>query len=319
MKRIAVFMILCLVFSQIAAAETEDGGYAGAFLKLAVQARPAGMGGAYIGVSDDAAGQLFNPAGAPAVQTKTIASSYRVMDLGRKLGFVSFMLPTRGASGLGLSWLYAGYGEVDTRNSSGQKLGGTISSSENDFGLTFGKQFAPFLGVGTKLNYYYKRLSDLSATSIGINMGIMISIDSLFQYGSMEGKPITDIKAGLVFSHLAANYSWSDKNAGLAATQDDKFPNLLGLGVSCRAIDRKLLVALDLEKNFKQALVSRFGAEYDFRNRLLLRGGLNEGAVTAGMGYTFALKKATLCFNYAFSAERTDEGSDHIISLDLKF
>lgn len=318
-KQIALSLIFMLLLSTGIRAESENGGHAGAFLKLAVQARPAAMGGAYIAVSDDAAGQLHNPAGTIAVRSKIFSSAYRVTKLDRKLGMVSVIFPTRRESALGLSWLYAGYGSVERRNTSGQLTGGSVSSNEHDFAVTFAKQFTPFLGLGTKLNYYYKRLADISANSIGINLGAMIYIDSLFEYGSMEGKPITDIKAGLIFNHLSAVYSWNSKSSTLAATQDDELPFVLGIGGSCRTFGRRLLLAVDLDKNFKESATLRAGAEYDMQNRLFLRAGLNDGVFTAGMGYGFLLGKNSLNFHYAFSAERTDEGSDHIISMEFLF
>jgi len=325
MKKYLFIMILLLVCAgQNAFAEAEDGGYAGSFMQMAVQARPAAMGGAYYGLSDDAAGQLFNPAGLTAVDKITIASSYRVMDLDRKLGFISFLVPTRLQSTLGISWLYAGYGEVMARNSSGKELGRTISDNEHVFGATFSKQFLPALGLGIKLNYMYKKLDVVSANSISINVGGILLVDSLFEYGTMDDKPITDIHVGLVFNNMAAKYSWTtneywDQYGGTGATQDDEFPYVLGGGVSARAFNRDLLVLCDFEKNFEQAVVARFGAEYTINKRYFLRGGLNEGVITAGFGFLQPLETFAFSFDYAFSAERVDEGSDHIVSLNMMF
>jgi hypothetical protein len=321
MKKIIIITItaFCFFAAPVLFAESEDGGYAGAFLKLSVAARPASMGGAYIGVSDDVFGQLYNPSGTVAISQKTFASSYRVMKLDRKLGFVSFIIPTKRESCLGISWLYAGYGEVMRRNSSGLELGSTISSNEHIFGISFAKQFTPALGIGTKLGYYHKQFGEISANSIGINFGATLYIDSLMPIGSMQHKPITDLKVGVVFNNLSAKYSWSSDSQELAATQDDKFPYVIGVGGSFRLFKKSLLIAGDLEKNMEQAIVARFGTEYSMKNGLFLRGGLNEGTITAGFGYNFMFGDKSLMFNYAFSADRVDEGDDHIISLDLRF
>lgn len=303
----------------MAAAESGEGGYAGAFLKLSIAPRAAAMGGAYLGLSDDAAGQLYNPAGITAVGKKVFSSSYRSMDFGRKLGYVSFMLPTRMESALGISWHYAGYGEVATRNSSGQDLGTTISSNEHVFGLVFAKQFTPLLGAGAKLNYYLKKLSDLDASSVGINLGVMFSIDSLFEYGSMEEKKINDIKAGIVIDNLAARYTWNAAESGLRAAPDDEFPVVIGLGVSFRSFDRQLLVAADFEKIVDRFGYFRVGAEYVIMNVLALRAGMDDGVLTAGMGYRLNLGQAKLSFDYAFSDSRVGESSDHIFGLHYNF
>ncbi|MBN2226368.1 MAG: PorV/PorQ family protein [candidate division Zixibacteria bacterium] len=323
-KHMYIIVLLLVCAGQSAFAEAEDGGYAGSFLKMAVQARPAAMGGAYYGLSNDAAGQLFNPAGLTEINKVTVASSYRVMDLDRKLGLISVLVPTRLQSTLGISWLYAGYGEVMARNSSGRELGRTISDNEHVFGATFSKQFLPAFSMGVKLNYLYKKLDVVSANSIGINGGAMLLIDSLFEYGTMEDKPITDIHVGIVVKNLGAKYSWTtnkywDQYGGTGATQDDKFPVMLGAGVSARMFQKDLLVLVDVEKNFEQALVARFGGEYTLRDRYFLRGGLNEGIITAGFGFLQEFENFAFCFDYAFSADRVDEGSDHIVSLNVMF
>jgi len=317
---IGLFFILC---SAAVMAESEDGGYAGAFLNMALDARPAAMGGAYIGISDDASGQLYNPAGVAAMRTRSFSSAYRMMKLDRKLGFVSLVLPTRLESSLGISWIYAGYGEVTRRNSSGQDLGSTISSGEHAFAMTFAKQFSPVFSAGTKLNYYYKYLDDISekltASSVGINLGVMMYVDSLFEYGAMEEKAINDIKIGLVLDNLSAQYSWGSGDEGLRAAPDDAFPVSVGLGVSFRAFNRQLLLAVDGEKNLEQDPVFRFGGEYLYRDLMTLRAGLDNGHMTFGTGFPFKIGQADLFINYAFADDRVDEGSDHLFSLQVKF
>lgn len=320
MKKHLIFIFASVILlSSSSWAESENGGYAGAFLKLAVEARPAGMGGAYIAVSDDPAGQLHNPAGIQSITEKVFTSSYRAMKLDRKLGFLSVVLPTRLESALGLSWLYAGYGDVDARDGSGYRTGEVISSNEHAFGVSFAKRFIPFLGLGTKLNYYHKSHAGYKSNSIGINLGAIIYVDSLFRYGTMEDKFITDISAGLVVNNIVAKYPWDSEGGGLTASKDDKFPTVIGLGVSCRSFGRKLLVAFDAEKNLKQNLLVRFGGEYDYRDRLLLRGGLNDGIITAGAGFRFILSRLAFTIDYAFSDDRVGEGDDHIITFNAYF
>ncbi|MEW6014117.1 MAG: PorV/PorQ family protein [Candidatus Zixiibacteriota bacterium] len=318
MKKTILTIVSILVAVSFAAAD-EDGGYAGVFLQLPVQARPAGMGGAYIGVSDDASGQLYNPAGAAGIVSRSLTSSYRAMKLDRSLGFISVIFPTKLESSLGFSWLFAGYGEIARRNTSGQDLGTTISSSEHNFGVSFAKSFVPYFMAGTKINYYYKKVGDLSANSVGINLGAMLLVDSLFEYGTMESKPITDIRLGLVVNHFAAKYPWSNESGSLSATQDDKFPLTIGAGISARTINQKLLLAADIEKNSKQSPFFRFGGEYNLIEKLLIRTGLNNGVITAGMGYEVLFSNLRLTINYAFSDDRVDEGADHIVGFDLRF
>jgi hypothetical protein len=318
-KKIICLTFILGVFSGSILAESENGGYAGAFLEMAAVARPAGMGGAYLGVSNDAVAQLYNPAGIAGVDRKTFVSSYRLMKLDRKLGFISLLLPTKLQSALAASWLYAGYGDVAERNGSGQELGATLSSGEHDFGITFAKQFSPSFGLGAKLNYYHKSVGEIKANSVGINLGLLLMVDSIMAYGSMETKPVQDVNIGLVLNHLTAKYPWTGNSEQLTATQDDRFPTTVGIGISCRTFKRDLLLAFDMEKNAKQSGKIKFGGEYAVGNNAFIRSGLNDGVLAAGAGFKFDYSFGEFSFDFAWQAERVGEGSDYIFGFQFLF
>jgi len=338
MKKNILIIAMIMWFVPAVCGADSQGGFAGSFLEIPVDARATAMGGAFNAVSNDGAAILHNPAGIQATTDKLFNSSYRVMELDRKLGFVSFILPTRQQSSVGFSWLYAGYGEVEGRDPSGRIDGNTYSANEHAFSVSFAKRFLPYLALGTRLNYYTKKMDYLSASSVGINLGAMLYVDSLFRYGSMEGKPITDMTAGLIIKNLAAQYPWETEGTGLNATQEDKFPLSLGVGSSFRALQRQLLVALDLELLVKTVeweaegvsgsstqnetytdAYFRFGGEYTVKDNFMIRAGMNNGSLTAGAGFMFNFDKAALQFNYAFSDHDVDKGDDHIISLGIRF
>lgn len=338
MKKIVVFIsLLILIVPAVSRAESQ-GGFAGSFLNMPVNARTAAMGGAFNAVSNDGGAMLYNPAGLQTMTDKVFTSSYRAMKLDRKLGFISFILPTHRESSLGFSWVYAGYGDVERRNISGQLTGETISANEHDFAVSFAKRFMPYLAVGTRLNYYTKNMADLRASSVGINIGGLLYVDSLFRYGEMDSKVVTDITAGLVIKNFAAKYPWESKGVGLSATQTDKFPLSAGIGSSFKALRRKLLVASDLELQVKTVewdestgdgtvtkketytdSYFRIGGEYNAIDNLLLRAGLNNGVLTAGAGFVFNFNFGSLQFDYAFSGDKVDEGEDHVVTLGIRF
>ena len=340
MKKILIYfsLLFLLPISGLLAA-SQDAGYTVAFLKMPVDARAASMGGAYIAVSDDGTGLLHNPAGVQSATKISLTSSYRVMNLDRKLGFISLLFPTKEESALAFSWLYAGYGSVEERDASSYATGEIISSNEHVFGVTFAKRFLPSLGLGAKFNYFQRNHANLKSSSIGINVGATLYIDSLLRYGTMEGKLITDITGGFAATNIFATgkYKWETEGAGLTASQDDAFPQVYGLGASCRAFKRRLLVAFDAEwwlsklqerddsgqtvdRGWKSVDVPvRFGAEYKVTDMLLLRTGMNQGIITAGAGFRFNLQNLALSIDYAFSNDRVGEGDDHIITLDVSF
>ena len=333
-----VMLALILMIGPAMCEAGNQGGFAGSFLEIPIDARATAMGGAYNAVSDDGAAMLYNPAGIQSISDRIFTSSYRAMKLDRKLGYLSFIMPTHQESSLGFSWLYAGYGDVEERDISGRITGTSISANEHDFGISFAKRFMPYLAIGARLNYYIKSMDYLDASSVGINVGGLLYIDSLFRYGSMESKPITDLTAGLVIKNLAAKYPWETEGEGLNATQEDNFPITVGVGSSFKALKRKLLVAIDAEILIKsveweestETGVSteketytdgyfRIGGEYNVVKELMVRAGLNNGTMTAGAGFVFEFGFGGLRFDYAFMADKADEGEDHVMTLGIRF
>ncbi len=324
MKRTAAIVIAVLLATPVWA-EDGDGGYAGAQFQIPIGARPAGMGGAYLGVSDDGAGPLYNPAGIVSADHKLFATSYRVMDLDRKLGYLTFLLPTREKSVVGLNWHYFGSGSVQRRDSDGREIDGELSYNNHAVSALFAKRFEDYLSLGMRATYLHATFAEMASYSIGIDAGVMLYVSQLFDRDRREFMAVQDIRLGLVVKNIAAKYRWEsgDYNVVYGGTfgseQDDEVPLEVGLGGSARFLDRKLLVAADAYKNTEQDPRLHIGAEYFVVPELALRGGFSNGRLAAGTGYMFKFGRQMLAIDYAFSTDREDEGSEHIFSFDLLF
>lgn len=327
-KLIIPFILILAVFSLAspAAAEEAEGGYAGAFLQVPVGARPTAMGGAYRAISTDGAAPLFNPAGASGLTRPLLGSSYRVLKLDRKLGYVTALFPVKNEAVLGAQWLYAGSGSVDARDTDGYLQGNEISQNSHQFTILFAKRFERWLGVGVNLSYLQSYLSDIDANSVGFDFGLMLYVEQLIDREKRDKLPVHDIQIGLTVKDVAKKFRWNSEEyvkkyttGGLSTEQEDKVPMEFGLGVSARFFERRLLVSTDLVKNTKQGPRFHAGAEYYLRPVLALRAGFSDGRLTAGTGYLFEIKKHQLVVDYAFSTDNAEEGSEHIFSFDLLF
>ncbi|MFH1688144.1 MAG: PorV/PorQ family protein [bacterium] len=325
---IATALILLLTAAvSSAVAGDGDGGYAGSFLQMPIGARPAAMGGAYLAVSNDGAGVLYNPAGLTSLQRPMLATSYRLMKLDRKLGYATAMLPARGNSVIGLHWLYGGSGSVERRNYDGDALGDQISMNSHAFSIIFAKRFESAFSAGVKMNYLHSQFAEMSAYSVGIDFGVMFYLDHLFGREKVGLLPIDDAQVGITLNNLDATYNWNNEayvhkhisGSGVGTEQADEIPMEFGLGLSGRLMQRKLLLATDLIKNAKQGAELHAGAEYFVKPEFAFRGGFSDGRLTAGTGYVFRIGSQTLAIDYAFSTDKADEGSEHIFSFDLLF
>ncbi|MGD8922665.1 MAG: PorV/PorQ family protein [Candidatus Zixiibacteriota bacterium] len=321
-----IVAVLLAVLATGALAADGDGGYAGAFLQVPIGARPTALGGAYVAVSNDGAGVLYNPAGLTAVKQLLFASSYRAMQLDRKLGYVNFLIPVEGDATLGFSYLYAGSGSVTARDADGYALDHNFDFNNHDFSVIFAKQFEKYLSLGGRLHFYYARFPEVDATSVGFDIGGMLHVDELINRETREFMPVRDIQVGLVVKHISVKYPWNSQEYNIRYTtddlgyvQDDKVPIEVALGASARFLQRKLMLTTDLSKNDKQATEFHGGAEYFISPEFALRAGYGDKRLTAGTGYVFKFGKRLFAVDYAFSTDKADEGSEHIFSFDLLF
>jgi len=327
MIRYTVITILTLILmSTMVMAEDGDGGYAASFLQVPIGARPTSMGGAYLAVSDDGSGVLFNPAGLAGLPKKLFGTSYRVMQLDRKLGYITALFPAKNQATIGVHWLYAGSGSVAMRDINGRKIGEDFSQNNHAFSVVFAKRFENYLSVGAKLNYYLSTIPEVTANSIGIDFGLMLYVGQFFDREKREDLPVQDIQVGLTVKNLGMKYPWNSEKFNQIYSsdtrgyeQDDKVPVEVGLGAAARFINKKLLLAVDVLKNEEQSAELHSGAEFFVKPEFALRAGFGDKRFTVGTGYVFNIGHQVLAVDYAFSTDKADEGSEHIFSFDLLF
>jgi len=326
-KLISIAVLMMLMVAPSAMADEGDAGYAGAFLYVPIGARPAAMGGAYLAVSDDGAGAMYNPAGLSNIKRTLFGTSYRVMKLDRVLGYATVIVPTKGQSALGVHWLYAGDKGLQARDRNGRLEGWEINKNDHDISIVFAKRFEKLFGAGLKMNYLQSSFVGMSAFGIGFDLGAMFYLSELFDRNTRDLMAVQDIRAGVTVKYLAAEYRWNNENyvgpkvsnQSGGRVQEDKIPVEIGLGGSARFFDRKLLLATDILKNTKQSPFFHAGAEYTLYPKLALRGGFSAGRLTAGTGFIFEVGNRTIAVDYAFSTDKADEGSEHIFSFDFLF
>ncbi|MCK4632430.1 MAG: PorV/PorQ family protein [candidate division Zixibacteria bacterium] len=327
-KLVSIAVLLMLMTAPSGMAAEDDAGYAGAFLYIPIGARPAAMGGAYLAVSDDGAGAMYNPAGLSNIKRTLFGTSYRVMTLDRILGYATVIVPTKGQSALGVHWLYAGDKGLKARDDRGVIIPGfDISKNDHEISIVFAKRFEKIFSAGLKMNYLQSSFVGMSAFGVGFDLGGMFYLSELFDRNTRDLMAIQDIRAGITVKYLGAEYRWNNENyvgpkvpnqTG-GTVQKDKVPVEFGLGGSARFFDRKLLLATDILKNTKQSPFFHAGAEYTLHPKLALRGGFSAGRLTAGTGFIFEVGDRTIAVDYAFSTDKVDEGSEHIFSFDFLF
>jgi hypothetical protein len=322
---VSLISLLLLASTSLWAA-SGDGGYAGSFFQVGIGARPTAMGGTYLAVSNDGAGPLYNPAGLADLKFPLFGSSYRAMQLDRKLGYITALTPVRNQAVIGVHWLYAGSGSVTVRDNNGIDQGRDFSLNSHVFGMVFAKRFTDEFAAGVKLNYLLASFPEVHASGVSFDFGSTLYIDELIDRESRDKIPVKDLRAALVVRHIGGEYRWNNEKylaaystSSLSSTQNDKIPVDVGIGISGRMLKDHLLLATDVVKNQYQAVVFHGGAEYFLTPELALRAGYGDKQFGVGTGYVIRIGGQALAIDYAFASDKAGAGSEHIFSFDLLF
>jgi len=309
-KPIVIMFLILTLFYLPAIAETGDGGYPDAFLQPGFGARALGMGGAFVGVADDATGGFFNPAGLTQVTRRTFGAFYRKMTLDRRLSYIIYNQPIRDEATIALSWINAGVGNVMGRDTDGH-ITEEISNYQNAVQLFYGRKILDQLSLGLGIEYIQYNLANLNSYGLGFGFSVM-------------GRPIPKLRLGGAVEHLGMKYSWTSgeywKRYGfMGSSIKEEFPLNLRLGASYLLLKDKILFSSEIDKSEKQKEKIHFGVEGWALKNVAGRIGYDRGSLTLGLGLRQKIRSIILGFDYAFVASRVADDGDHLISLQFEF
>lgn len=307
------FLIMIVAFLSLTSklwADTGDGGYAGAFQQLGLGARALGMGGAFVGVADDATAGFFNPAGLVQIHMRTFGAFFRKMALDRRLSYITYCQPIRQEATIGIGWINAGVTDVVGRNENGE-ITGEIKNYENALELFFGRKILNELLVGIRIGYIQYNLANINAYGVGFGFSVF-------------GKPIQKLRLGAAVENLGMKYSWTSgdywkKFDLLGSSSKEEFPIHLRFGASYLLLKDRILISSEIDKNGKQKEKIHLGVEGWILEKLAARAGYDKGSLTLGVGLRQNMRSTVLGFDYAYVSSRVGDDPDHLISLQLEF
>jgi hypothetical protein len=340
MRKLFIYLIAVTLLSASACfAESEDGGYAGVFTTMGVGARPLGLGGAFTGLCDDVNSGYWNPAGVTTVEEFTVGGMYRKLDLDRRYNFFNFVTPITGDASLGLSWVNAGVGDVQGRDSDGLPTE-EIKNRNNAISLSFARRLIDrepieMLSLGVNIKYIQEDLSNINAYGVGFDFGAFARITE-------------EYAVGFAVQNIGSRYNWDSGDyyatyGSQGTTYKETFPVNFRLGASGLFLDKHLVLASDIEKNNKQEMRLHVGGEYwlfrevlreveyeedreEAEVRLLvkdrwvgIRAGYDDGRFAFGGSVWQEVKWFDVGLGYAFVTAKVDESPEHVVSIELQF
>jgi len=310
----SVALALILLVMPVASAN-----FSGAFLQNGLGARGMGMGGAFVGVADNAAAPFWNPAGLIGVKGKDVLAAYNPLSLDRNQSSLAFALNARGELAFGLGWLHAGVGDLVGRTASGVPTA-KLDDNENAFFVGVARAVGSRLALG----FTMKRLDhSIKVPGRGTSSGSGFGFDLGAQYQLTRRTTL-----GAVVRNLGASLDWNVRRSSqrTAATQD-KLPVELGLGIAYEPLSDviDLILAADLYSNEVDQHLN-VGAEWTVNALLTLRGGFNRlpgddrGIGSTAFGLTIRpMRQRTFQLHYTYSSDEIGGGARAVYGLSVAF
>ncbi|RPH97665.1 MAG: hypothetical protein EHM72_13375 [Calditrichaeota bacterium] len=324
MKNLIFYSVLFIAPSFLWADSGADGGYAGAFLRMGIEARSKSLGDAYTAVAEGPTAGIFNPAALPHLGSRQAVLSFSFLPLDRQLDFIGIALPIRPQvantsgphplnAGIMIGWVHAGVSNIDGRDSAGNHTM-NLSNSENAFYMGFALSPTPWMSIGIAGKILYHRIPDiaeqggaLTSRGFGLDVGIF-------------AKPIDGLSIGAALRDNMSKYSWNtDKVYERGTSSTYKFPRILRLGAAYSIPQDWLLLVADIETSDVQNPRYHAGMEFSLEEIGSLRLGWDHDKPTFGLGLKTKILGHLTALNYAFSPTLDSLSPDHVLTWSFDF
>ena len=286
------------------------GTFGGQFLKIPVGARAEGMGGAFVGVADDASSIFWNAAGVARIDPEKSVLSFNHAVLPADIqftqaGYVFHMKRIPGAVGVNVRSL-----RMDPMNETTsfqpEGTGNTFDAGFMTVGLTYARSFTDKFSAGVTGNFIHSGLAEFSQQTYSFDIGTLYDVGTL------------GMKIGMSISNIGSQEKFIDRTA--------RIPSLFRVGTSAtlfQSAGQRLLGSFEFSHPPDNSERMNVGMEYGFQKFMYLRGGYNinydsEG-LAGGIGFHLPVSVAGQSdIDYAYT-DWGDLGAVHRISVQFVF
>jgi hypothetical protein len=321
-KLLSLLLGLSLLCSTALAAT--DGGFAGAFARMGAGARAKAMGNAFTGLAEGPAALYFNAGALPFHTHLEFSASTSRMALDRSLDYLAFSAPLHPKAGqgrpplnagVGVGWLHAGVGNIDSRDFDGNPLE-KIDQSSNLFLFGFGLQPHPRVGLGVTAKVIYETFGKIGNGGRSVNgNGFGADLAAFIN-------PWDKLTIGGQWRNIGAKTTWSTTDYWeQGSSKADKWPSQFRVGAAYQRSG--ITGALDLEGSEHNDTRLHAGLEgaMDITDRqsAAARIGYDNGAPTFGIGLGFAIWKVNSTLDFTYVLEDVAPDNSLLVSWGVKF
>lgn len=308
-----------LTGSFLSAEVTKVGTTALGFLKIDVGGRAAGMGGAYVSITDDATAMFWNPSGIAAVDQMEAVFHHSNWIADINFNYVAAVIPLGGIGNLGLNATALSMDDMErTTIANPEGTGEMFNAGSVAFGLAYARNLTDRFALGFNVKYLNETIYHSSAGGVAFDIGTMFTTQfnglrigmSITNYGpkvQMSGRDM------LTQVDIDPNVSGNNENTNAYLVTDQfNLPLMFRVGVSMDVLkgagNSNLILSLDALHPNDDVESLNVGAEYVFNRMFALRGGYNslfakdsEAGLSLGAGIQQSLMgRVNLSLDYAF-------------------
>jgi len=267
-KRILAVLLIIFLFTSLL--YCQSGGLPGSFLNLSLGARSIGMGGASIGLVDDAASVFINPGMLGTLYDVQFNATLGKFQFDRNYYDMSLAYPLGALGNFGMGWTQFSIDDIVGRDKDGYTTH-TFSDVQSAFVFGYGRMIGDRFSLGVSAKYLRHSLEGYSANGVTFDFGTAIFIGDYITIGG-------------AVKNISSSLKWNTRS-GLG----EKLPMAIGLGVSY--FDPfgipNITLASDVNLVGGEFAGYNLGGEYVFKDLLIVRGGYFKNGLTFGAGVMY--------------------------------
>lgn len=305
-RRFPIVLLIALLLAPAGPAQADDTGLRSVFSE-GTGNRALGMGGAFVGLADDASAPLWNPGGLGFIDRKQVqVTRASLYGLGIGEEFVGIVVPDHRFGTAALTFRHLGLAGIEQRDDRNVLLADDLSDSQVELTLSYGRALGSAWSLGGTVKLMNHRLAGYSGTAFAVDMGVLIHPASLILTDREWLAPLT---VGISVRNLVDSAMRLD-------VDETRDPSSGKIGFAYRfpmADGRSVTAALDLEEGPGIDPVVSAGMEVRLHSLLALRTGYSRNGFHAGAGVYWQNSS----FDYTF--EDNDFDSVHRLGLSWTF
>jgi hypothetical protein len=292
---LAVLAVTTLVAVGATAVRADDqsAGMPGDWLSRYLGPRPAGIGGAFVAVADDATGVVWNPAGLSFISQNQVSAETSRLFESTAINGLSFAFPGKRFPSFGLTILNLRSGDFEKTNELNEPLG-DFSESDMAFFLSASKNITPRFAIGANAKIVRHAVDEFDATGFGVDIGALYQV-------------LPSLRLGVSLLNIGG------PTLSMRAT-DETYPAEFRGGLAFFFMDGRGLVSAEF--NHREGPGASFfgGTEFWVYRSMALRLGYSDSE--PGGGFSFMVSP-DVRFDYA--AVDHELGVTHCVALSYQF